>query len=186
MKTFWLESQEKYSGEQLKPLNNYLSHGVLGDSIVAWQGACDVPLEHMIDGEDLRDSSAIQAEQMLHFVLELFQFPLHGAIALQRLMGELLIKEIKHQNSNVEDLVRKGDDIYWGEGKLNISIATLSSNSSLIHFGVNVTNEGTPVKTASLADFQIADSAEFAKNFMNSVAQEYSQIQRAFVKVRTF
>ena len=47
MKTLWLENKLKYDGKQLQPLFNYLSHGILGDSLVGWQGACDIPFEHM-------------------------------------------------------------------------------------------------------------------------------------------
>ncbi len=186
MHTLWLESEQKYDGQQLAPLYNYLEHGVLGDSIVGWQGACNVPLEHMVDGEDIRAASKIEADQMLHFVIELFQFPLSSAVALQRLMGEILILQV-HKHGKVNGtLHRTGDDVYWGENKLNISIATCTQTSSLIHFAFNVTNEGTPVKTAALKDFGITDTETFAFSFMDAVKSEVLSLKRAMVKVRSF
>lgn len=186
MQTYWLEKNQKYTGEQLAPLYNYLKHGVLGDSIVGWQGPCDVSLEHMMDGEDLRVKSKIAGDKMLHFVLELFQFPLSSAVALQRLMGEILILKIKQHAQTSHPLKRSGDDIYWDKKKLNISIATCSQTSSLIHFGVNISNEGTPVETCALLDFGIEDVVAFAASYMDACKDEVFSLKRAVVKVRTF
>ncbi len=186
MHTFWLEKNLKYTGKQLYPLFNYLEYGILGDSMVAWVGACDVTPDHMIDGEDLRASAKIAGDKMLHFTLELFQFPLSSAIALQRLMGEILILEIQKMSHQKVELKRFGDDVYWDKKKLNISIATCSTNSSLIHYGVNITNEGTPVETTCLKDFGIEDIEAFALHFMDACKEEIHSIKRAMVKVRSF
>lgn len=186
MQTIWLEEPSKYDGSQLKPLENYLKHNLIGDSIVSWQGACTVEIEHMIDGEDLRAKSEIAGEQMLHFILELFQFPLTSAVLLQRLMAEILIGQITVKSEKGVQLERRGDDIFLEDHKLNISIATATTNSSLIHFGVNITNKGTPVATSSLEDFGIADVSLFAEEFMDAVKREYLGVKRAAVKVRCF
>ena len=42
---------------------------------------------------------------------------------------------------------RKGDDLFLGEGKLSVSIATASPVSTLIHLGVNEDASGAPVTT---------------------------------------
>ncbi len=186
MHTLWVEEKLKYDGTQLAPLSNYLKHGVLGDSIVAWNGACQVSLEHMMDGEDLRVNSKIAGDNMLHFIIEIFQFPLSSAVALQRLMGEILLQKIREATHGQYALKRFGDDIYWEKKKLNISIATLSLTSSLIHFGVNVTNEGTPVETCALSDFGLHDPKKFALDYMDAFKEEVLSIKRAVVKVRTF
>ena len=186
MHTLWLEKSMKYDGTQLAPLYNYLENGVLGDSIVGWQGPCDIPFEHMIDGEDLRAEAIIAGDNMLHFVIELFHFPLLSAVALQRLLGEILILKVKEVASSKPDLKRFGDDVYWGKKKFNISIATCSQTSSLIHYGLNVTNDGTPVETCSLLDFDIKDSQAFAQSFMDACKDEVLSLKRASVKVRSF
>ena len=181
MECLWLDEKYKYDGSQIKPLSNYLKYGVLGDSVVSWVGPCELCQEHIMDGEDLRSGARIAGDHMLHFVLELFQYPLSAAVVFQRLMGEILMDQIPCQ-----DLKRKGDDIYQGEKKLNISIATNSSRSSLIHFGVNVTNGGTPVPTCSLTDFGITDSKNFALNFMENLKTEVMSMKQAQLKVRGF
>ncbi len=186
MHTLWLDENKLYDGQQLTPLYNYLEHGVLGDSIVSWEGPCDVPLKHMIDGEDVRAASQIKGDQMLHFVSELFQMPLSSAVALQRLWGEILILLIKKHSGKNFELKRQGDDVYWNGKKLNISIATCSNTSSLIHYGVNVTNAGTPVETCALQDFAIKESDAFAVDFMDACKNEVISLKRAMVKVRSF
>lgn len=182
MKSQWLEQSLKYDGRQLEPLTNYLQHGLLGDSVVAWQGPCDVSLEHMIDGEDLRQEAKIQSDSMLHFVVELFDFPLVGMILLQRLMAQQVVLKISKKQ---KDLVRRGDDIYWNDKKLNVSIATQSIRSSLLHFGINIENKGTPVSTCSLSDFDV-EALAFAEEMMEFLQGEVASIRKASYKVKLF
>lgn len=186
MKSLFVEDKIPYTGEQLKPLSNYLSHGLLGTSIVSWIGPCDVPHIHMIDVEDLRAQSLIQGAQMLHFVIEAFDFPLKGAVVLQRLMAEMAIGILKQENPKIaQQMHRSGDDIYWNEKKFNISIATRSAQSSLIHFAVNVTNQGTPVPTCALSDFSV-DAKKFAQLMMEKISTEFVDIIESSFKVKTF
>ena len=188
MLTKWLEHKELYDGSQLQPLTNYLKHGLMGDSLTCWVGPCDVQPEHMIDGEDLREKALIQSDQMLHLVIELFHQSLQSAIFLQRLIGELVIKTLREQGEAEKalQLERRGDDLYWGEKKLNVSIATLSRNSVLLHFGINVTNEGTPVSTCALSDFAIEQPASFAQSLCEKIHQEVEGQKRAYCKIKTF
>lgn len=178
MQTKYLETTETYDGAQLTSLRNYLTHGLLGDSIVAWVGPCDVALDHMVDGEDLRADARIAGDLMLHFILETFDTQLVAAVALQRLFACVVRDELA-----VPDLRRDGDDLFVGERKLSISIATQSPVNSLIHFAVNVVNEGTPVETCALNDFGIEPRA-FAEKVMAAFAREYEGIRQAARKVR--
>jgi hypothetical protein len=85
-----------------------------------------------------------------------------------------------------KQLVRKGDDIYWqGDKKFNISIATCSSNSSLIHYAVNITNKGTPVKTCCLDDFSI-ETEDFILSLSKKIKNEWDSIIKASCKIKTF
>jgi hypothetical protein len=68
-------------------------------------------------------------------------------------------------------------------GKMSISIATVSPVSSLIHFAINIVNDGTPVKTASLNDVSY-EPRLFAKNAMAKLSEEYVSILNATTKVR--
>ena len=186
MKSRFIDTLETYDGSQLVSLRSYLKHQVLGDSIVAWIGPCDVKTEHMVDGEDLLAGAEIRGEQMLHFIVELFDSTLFAAVGIQRLLTSI-VKDVVQLTSReaaaVSLLRRDGDDIYSGDKKFSISIATQSPTSSLIHFAVNVVNRGTPVPTISLQEFNL-DAKTLAIEVMRRFCGEIEGIRDATKKVR--
>jgi hypothetical protein len=178
-----VEFEQKYDGTQLASLQNYLVHGLLGDSIVAWIGACDVNFEHMVDGEDLLAKAQIAGSRMLHFIIEKFDVQLFAAVGMQRMLAAIVKDLLEESMKKAHKLLREGDDIYCGDRKLSISIATQSPVSSLIHFAVNISNEGTPVKTLSLEDLGVEPKA-FAELVMKRFVTEVEGMQQATQKVR--
>jgi hypothetical protein len=187
VKSRFIDTLESYDGSQLKPLRNYLKYQILGDSIVAWVGPCDVKPEHMIDGEDLLAGAEIRGESMLHFIMELFDSTLFAGVAIQRLMAGT-VRDVLQATSNqaavVDVLRRDGDDIYSGDKKFSISIATQSPTSTLIHFAVNAVNRGTPVPTISLQEFGL-DAKTFAHEVMRRMCGEIESIRDATKKVKS-
>ena len=183
MKSTWLKTHEVYDGTQLKPLRAYLQFGLLGDSIYSWKGPCQISFEHMVDGEDLREKSAIGGSLMVHWILEIFDQSLATGVALQRLIADHARALIAARSEGKFHLVREGDDLYWNNRKFSISIATRSTMSVMIHFAVNVSNQGTPVATCSLEDFGL-EPEPFAKDLMERVSKEWNSIREATWKVR--
>lgn len=183
MKTKFISQKFKYDGSQLKPLTNYLKHQILGDSCIAWVGPCEIPFEHMMDGEDLNEKSIISSNEMLHFIFEIFDRELVSGVFLQRLFAGILQNWIYKKFGFF--LERSGDDLYLEKKKFSISIATRSSNSVLVHFAVNVTNQGTPVPTCSCEDLKI-DPVVLGNDMLEMIQQEYRSILQASYKVRTF
>lgn len=185
MKSFWIEKGFHYDGSQLKSLFAYLEHGIQGDSVVSWQGPCEVSLEHMVDGEDKVAEAEIRGSEMLHFVFEIFSRDLHFAVGFQRLFAAIVKDSLGQLSKNKElanQLYREGDDLYVEKSKLSISIATVSPVSAMIHFAVNISNEGTPVKTLSLEDLQV-NPREFAEHCMKTVTEEFKTLVEATQKV---
>lgn len=184
-----------YDGTQLSSLFGYLNHGIMGDSIIAWRGACDIATDKIVDAEDLIAGHKIYSEDMLHFIVEAFQVDLFSMACLQRLFADLTCQSI-YQNTGVI-LRRKGDDLYKMQSesrdpvdpvkdqdfKLNISIATVSPTSALLHFGINISSKNTPVKTVGLNDLNIAPEA-FAEQLMSLWSSEYQGLRRATQKVK--
>jgi hypothetical protein len=187
--TKFIEKEFPYNGTQLRSLFAYLDHGLLGDSIVSWIGPCDISFDHMVDGEDILTKSEIRGGRMVHFIVEKFQATLPEMVALQRLLASIVKDVIVAKENGVPrfPIRRDGDDIYLvlfdGEGKLSISIATVSPASGLVHFAVNVTNDGTPVKTAALEDLRFA-AREFAELVLSEFARECASIREATMKVK--
>lgn len=182
MKSMWIGKKEKYDGSQLAPLRSYLKFNLLGDSVISWLGPCDVSVENMLDGEDLIAKEKICSDMMLHFAFEIFGQNLATGVFLQRLFASICKDEIEKQSG--VSLLRKGDDLYFKNKKLSISIAAPSVNSVLVHFAMNVTTDGTPVPTCCLEDFKI-DAKSLAKILMDKVTKEYVSIKEATMKVRS-
>ena len=173
----------KYDGSQLRSLFGYTEFGIEGDSVCGWRGPCNVRLDHMVDSEDKVQGLSIESDEMLHVIVELFHWQIHGGVVVQRLLSEqvkTLLLELT--NESYTDFERRGDDLYFKQGKLNVSIATSSTHSVLIHYGINVTNKGTPIKTSSLEDFKV-DVDSFAKKLLVNMSAELTSIERATRKV---
>ena len=124
MKTQWITKEFTYDGTQLRSLYAYLDHRILGNSVVAWQGPCSIDFSHMVDGEDLLAQETIAGSKMLHFIVELFDRDLFSAVTVQRLFAAI-VRDYLFEKSG-KNLVRKGDDLYLGDKKLSISIASKS------------------------------------------------------------
>ncbi len=183
LKTKWIDKNFLYDGQQLRPLYNYQIHDLVGSSVVAWVGPCDVHIDHMKDLVDLKNNEKICGKSMLHFVFEIFDLQLLGAVFLQRLFASIVFGELMKTDGVRKasgHLQREGDDLYFNDAKLSISVAIPSVRSSLIHFALNVVNEGTPVKTCALSgfgidpkDFALKVFARFEKEFVSSVEATY-------------
>jgi hypothetical protein len=186
MQSLFIDEKKAYDGSQLRSLYAYLTYGVLGNSVVSWMGPCSITFEHMVDGEDLLAQSPIEGAEMLHFIVEVFDRDLFSGVALQRLFSSVIRDYLQVEARGVlgKDLLeRDGDDIFWGSKKLNISVATKSPVSTLIHLAINCTNRGTPVETCSLEDLKLSPE-KVAEDLMEKLQREFEAILKATQKVR--
>ncbi len=154
MKSFFLNEIVDYDGSQLRSRWICEQTPCSDDAIVAFIGLCDVKPEFMVDLEDLAEGASIYSKEMLHFIVEHIDQPLPETILCQRLLICVIKEVLEHHHPNLP-LVRRGDDLFLGNDKLTISIATKSPVSGLIHAGINIQSKGTPVSTKGLKDFDI-------------------------------
>lgn len=180
--TKFIKEHTNYDGSQLSSLWAFRNFSLQGDSIVAFRGKCDIPLDNMVDLADVMAKDYIYSEDMLNFIIEFFHLDLEKTIYQQRLFITI-IKETLEKTLNIK-LTRSGDDLFYGLGKLTVSIATLSPVSSLIHTGINISSHNTPVKTASLGDLGVTDIEDMASQLMKSYTSEIANIKLARCKVR--
>ena len=186
MQSLFIDKKSTYDGQQLKSLHAYLTYGVLGNSIVSWVGPCNITFEHMVDGEDLIAGAKIEGAEMLHFIIEVFDRDLFSGVALQRLFTSIIrdyLQKAASASLGQDLLERNGDDIFWEDRKLNISIAAKSPVSTMIHLAINCTNRGTPVSTCSLEDLKL-QPGKVAAEVMKLFQREFEQILKATQKVR--
>jgi uncharacterized protein len=182
MQTLSCDERVDYDGSQLRAHWLLSRFGLCGDAAVAFRGACAVRSAEMADLADL-DGPGIAANDMLHVVWESFATPdLLLAVHRQRLLAAQAGEVLAQLAPNVR-LRRDGDDLWLGDGKLSISIATVTPVSSLIHFAVNATPGGAPVPIVSLRDLGV-DPRVFAHALLARLAAEQASIAVARAKVR--
>jgi hypothetical protein len=184
-----------YDGSQMESLWAYKTYGLLGDSIIAFQGQCDVPLDHMIDQEDANVNAVIKSPLMLHFIIEHFGSTLEATVLRQRLLAAQIRTMVHKRMEFLPDyeVTRSGDDIYiWtpeAKRKLSISIATVSPVSTKIHFAMNIVNadKEAGLPTAALLDyipdFKTTGVEPFARTIMDWYADEMCTVHEATCKV---
>lgn len=182
MRTVWLEEPMTYDGSQLRAHWAFKATGVVGDVLVAFRGACRLPVTEIADLEDVA-GPGIAGDDMVHCILETFDDRDLGRGVLRQRLLAADAAEVLRELAPQAGLRRRGDDLFVGVGKLSISVASCSQVSSLIHFAVNVSNAGTPVATASLADLGV-EPAVFARALLERVAAEQATLQAARCKVR--
>lgn len=184
MKTLFIDKEIKYTGEQLAPHWIYKNFNIMGNAVVAFIGECEVNLSHMVDIEDVINNEPIYSQKMLSFIEENFNSTLVETVYKQRLLVNITKEIIEKEYPSVK-IRRSGDDLYIGDKKLSVSIATKSITSSLIHFGLNIDSENAPVNAADLIkDVGVTDIKDFAKKILETYIEEVLDINLAACKVR--
>ena len=182
MNSLFIETEETYTGQQLRSLWAYTEHNVRGDSIVAFIGPCDVDPSLMCDMADVQENAAIRSARMLHFIVEHFERDLKRGVLCQRMLMAIAMDAINERMGRMT-IRRDGDDLYESDRKLSVSIATLSPVSALIHVGVNIDPSGAPVPAVGLLEYGI-DAPDLADDVMNRYVSEIRSMNSAINKVR--
>ena len=182
MITKFEEKKIDYDCSQLRSHWILEEFGIRGDACLSFVGACDVKPDYMIDLEDLHQGNEIRSKKMLHFITEIFRNDIFSSILMQHLLVSI-VKDVISSKTGSDIIKRTGDDLFYKERKLSVSIATVSPLSSLIHLGLNITSEDTPVPTSNLSELTV-DPTSLAKAVLNEFSEEYNTIKSSVYKVR--
>jgi hypothetical protein len=180
MECIIIDKRIDYDGSQISSLWAYNLADVQADSIIGFRGACDVKAEHMIDLEDKKQGDIIFSTDMLHFIIEHFDSTdLKLVYARQRLFTSI-VREVL--SCGYSDIRRNGDDLFIGDKKLTISIASTSAVSQKIHFGINVVHD----HYGSLGDMGIyGDEVEaILQEIAEAYVREFDDIEKDLRKSR--
>ncbi|MDO8527081.1 MAG: DUF366 family protein [Deltaproteobacteria bacterium] len=183
MQTKWIDRPIDYTGCELKSRWIFDQCGLQNDAILCFVGGANVPIEHMVDLEDVAANKPIYSEKMLHFIVEHFDLDLERMVLRQRLFIAILKDELQ-KNPQCNAILRSGNDLYDGKAKLSVSVATSSPVSCLIHTGINISSKNTPVLTKGLHDYDI-DPKTLALSLMEKYAAEITGTKHACTKVRS-
>jgi hypothetical protein len=181
LKILRIDKQIEFTGKELASHWIYRNFNLTGDAAVAFIGPAHVPVENMVDLDDVKEQAHIYSPLMLNFIIEHFSTDLELAVYRQRLFITCIKEELELFEVPV---ARVGDNLYINRAKLSVSVATCSMISSLIHVGLNIATEGTPVKAAGLQELGIKDISSFAQNVLRRYQNELEQIYLARCKVR--
>jgi hypothetical protein len=190
MKQKTLKNGMLYDGSQIQPMWAFQELGIKGSSIVTWIGPMDIHSQELIDYEDV--GLKITSQEMVHFIIEHFDVQpadIRMCYHRQRLLV-MMVKELLEEIGIKAH--REGDDLYVGQGKLSVSIATCSVSSMKIHFALNLTSQGTPddVETVGLKEclpeLTFEDICELSKAISNKYAREIADIKEDISKTRVF
>ncbi len=173
------EVKISYDGTQLAPHWIYRQFNLLGNSIVAFQGSANVDISHMVDLEDVKANAPIYSPLMLHFIGEWFIDSFREAILYQHLFIFQIYQTLIQKG--VTGLRKQGNDLYYQDRKLSVSICTKSTSSCLMHTGLNLKTEGTPVPTSSLTEMGISP-APFAAEVLENFRLEVLRIEKSRFK----
>lgn len=182
MKTLFINDKIKYEGWQLCTHWIYKNFKIQGDATVAFAGECDVKLTEMVDIEDVINNEPIYSKSMLSFISEQFNVGLVEGVFRQRLLICIIKEALEKRGFKI---TRSGDDLFFEDKKLTVSIATKSATSILIHTGINILSDGAPVKASGLtSEMDIKDIETLAREILNKYAEEVGDIIMASTKVR--
>lgn len=182
MQTLFVEKEIKYTGSQLSPHWIYKNFKLMGDAIVSFVGEVEVKLDEMVDIEDVINNEPIYSKKMVNFIIEQFDVTLEQMVCTQRLFVSI-IKDIIEEMTN-KKIKRSGDDLFFENRKLSVSIATKSITSCLIHTALNIIKEGAPVDASDLSEIGIHDIKEFINKVMSEFKKEIEDIKASTYKVR--
>lgn len=174
----------QYDGSQMSSLWALRTFNIQGNSIVTFRGPCRVEPDALIDIRDQLDYARIFSPDMQHFIIEHFEQDLEKAVYRQRLLMAI-IKELIFDMSPVY-LRREGDDLYYEDRKLSVSVATVSPVSTLIHTGLNIFTAGVPVPAIGLNELGLDENGawKLAQNVCRVYAEEIRSATLACCKVR--
>ena len=183
----------EYDGSQIDSLWAFREYGIYGSSIITWLGPVNITSDNLKDCADV--GLEIKSDCMVNFICEFFdQQPANIRIAYlrQRILVMIFKEVLSEFGVNTR---RNGDDIYVGDCKLSISIASVSLSSAKIHFAFNLTDEGTPsdVRTIGLFDivgennkkiFNENNLIKFIETIVYRFIEEIKTIEKDISKTR--
>jgi hypothetical protein len=180
----FLPGVQAYDGSPLGGHWAYKEHGIQGDSLLAFEGPCEVRIEALADLEDAKAGAFIYSPRMLHFVLELFGPSLEEAAARQWLMAAT-VAEALNARLKRPAVARSGNDLYVGRRKLSVSIAAPTGVSVKVHLGLNIDANGAPVPAIGLRDLKVPSRA-FGRALLKRFSEDHARLRGARTKVRLY
>ena len=171
----------RYTGKELRAGWVHDQTGLDGEAAVGFIGECHVANEDLVDLDDARAGTYIKSASMAHIIAEHPGCGLDAGVLRQRLLVCLLAEILNDMGLLVR---RDGDDIYYDDRKLTVSIAAPSPVSCVIHLGVNLKPDGAPVPAVGLDELDV-DAGKLLGKLLRRYQAELASCHHAENKVRS-
>ncbi|HEU4928226.1 MAG TPA: DUF366 family protein [Candidatus Krumholzibacteria bacterium] len=175
-----LEDEIAYTGAELRSGWVAARTGLEGEAAAGFVGPCRVPTENLADLDDARAGTFIEAASMAHVIAE-HACELPVAVLRQRILVALLGELLRARGKRMR---RDGDDLYYDDRKLTVSIAAPAAATCVIHLGINVDPAGAPVPAVGLTEMRL-DEREILLDLLTRYQRELDGMAYAATKVRT-
>jgi hypothetical protein len=176
-----LRDKFPYTGQELSVGWIRKNSKIDGGAAVAWVGPCRVETDDMVDLDDVKAGSYVEAAQMAHIIIEHLNCTMQAAVLRQRLLVCILAEVLRKRGVQSE---RDGDDLYVDGRKLTVSIAAPSRGGTcLIHLGINVDPAGSPVPAVGLDELGVPPY-ELLESVLGNYRSELADAAHAEIKVR--
>lgn len=175
----------EYDGSQINPSWAFNEFGIYESSIITWIGPVNIMPDNLKDFADV--GLEIKSNKMVNFICEFFDCqPANMRIAYlrQRLLVMIFREILFEKGINTK---RVGDDIYFNDRKLSISIASVSLSSMKIHFAFNLEDKGTPddIDTIGILDIDSEINLnELIEEIVNRFMDEIQTIEKDISKTK--
>lgn len=182
MRSKFIKEDLNFTGEQFSSLFAYDSFNLLGDSIIAFIGACDVSIKEIADLELAKSGKkTFYCPKMLHFLAEHFEVDMEKAIFRSLLLLNI-IKDLINEKLDKYLIKRVGTELFENDSRIAFSLASSSPVSSLIYVGVALVpaEEG---KGKGLEGYGIEPVA-FANEVMDRYTKEAERITQLRCRTR--
>lgn len=175
-----IEEETPYTGKELTSGWVARHTRLTGDCAAGFVGPCHVANEDLVDLDDAAAGTFIRSASMAHVIVEHPDCDLRTAVLRQRLLVALLAERLRRDG---HDVTRDGDDVYFEDRKLTVSIAAPAARSSLIHLGINVDPAGAPVAAVGLESMDI-EPRGLLRDLLQRYVVELDTCRHAETKVR--
>lgn len=190
MKYIKLEESLLYDGSPIEPFWAFKELKLKGPSVVSWIGPMEIKPEELIDYEDV--GLEIKSAKMAHFIIEHFDVQpadIKTCYHRQRIFVMIVKDSLAELGIKTR---REGDDLYFNDKKLSVSIATCSNSSMKMHFGMNVEDKGTPkdIDTIGLLECKNDLNDEKISTLIDKICESYineiESIEEDITKTKVF
>ncbi|MCD6097601.1 DUF366 family protein [bacterium] len=183
MKSLIIREPIEFDISAMRPHWAHERFELLGDSIVAFHGRCNIPEQDFMDLRKRKKGPGLYAKDMLHFVAEQFQPYLEMAVLRQYLLVLIAEEKLEHRVSPNLKIIRWHDDLFLNNRKLTVTAVAKTPVSTKIHLGINIDPTGATQPAVGLTELGV-DPFDLAEAIVDQYKLEMREVREKVWSIR--